>query len=225
MKRKAMGAFSLCVFLLGFAAFPPQHAGAQEADVPVIVAFGDSLTQGYGLVPEDGFVPQLAGWLGEQGVPVRIINAGQSGDTTAGGLSRVAWTLTPDVDGMIVALGGNDVLRGIDPASSRDNLEGILGAAAEAEVPVLLIGLQAPGNYGPAYKAQFDAIFPELAEAFGTRYAPDFFAGFADAAGDLNAARMLMQPDGIHPNAKGVARIVDALGPSVLRLVTDLQGD
>lgn len=101
---------------------------AAQADTVTIAALGDSLTQGYGLVPEEGFVPQLQGWLEAQGADVNVINAGVSGDTTAGGLSRVAWTLTPDVDAMIVALGGNDLLRGIDPDVSRANLNGILQA-------------------------------------------------------------------------------------------------
>ena len=92
----------------------------------VVAALGDSLVQGFGLVPEEGFVPQLQAWLNARDIDARLINAGVSGDTTAGGLSRVAWTLTPEVDAMIVALGGNDLLRGIDPASSRTNLDGIL---------------------------------------------------------------------------------------------------
>jgi acyl-CoA thioesterase-1 len=189
------------------------------ADEMVIAALGDSLTQGYGLVPEQGFVPQLERWLAAEGADVRLVNAGVSGDTTAGGLSRVGWTLTPEVDAMIVALGGNDVLRGIDPAVSRANLDGILQAAAEAEVEVLLVGMEAPGNYGPDYKAEFDAMFPELSQEYGTLYAPSFFAGIDAGEGDLAAASAFMQPDGIHPNADGVARIVEALGPMVLQLV------
>ena len=129
------------------------------ADEIVIAALGDSLTQGFGLVQEDGFVPQMQTWLSRQGIDARLINAGVSGDTTAGGLSRVAWTLTPEVDAMIVALGGNDFLRGFAPDVSRANLEGILQAADAAEVEVLLVGMQAPGNYGPDYKLAFDAIY------------------------------------------------------------------
>jgi acyl-CoA thioesterase-1 len=189
------------------------------ADEVVIAALGDSLTQGYGLVPEQGFVPQLERWLVAAGADVRLINAGVSGDTTAGGLSRVDWTLTPEVDAMIVALGGNDVLRGIDPAVSRANLDGILQAADQADVEVMLVGMDAPGNYGPQYKAEFDAMFPELAQKYGTLYAPNFFAGIDAGEGDLAAATAFMQPDGIHPNAEGVARIVEALGPMVLDLV------
>lgn len=201
--------------LMGIAFLWPGMLAAEEV---VIAALGDSLTQGYGLVTEDGFVPQLQTWLQAQGADVRLINAGVSGDTTAGGLSRAAWTMTPDVDGMIVALGGNDLLRGIDPSVSRANLDGILQAAAEADVAVLLVGMQAPGNYGPEYKAAFDTIYPDLAETYETLLAPSFFAGIS-AENDLAEARAYMQADGIHPNAEGVIKIVAELGPDVLDLI------
>ncbi|WP_371732011.1 arylesterase [Ruegeria sp. HKCCD4315] len=188
------------------------------AEQVVIAALGDSLTQGYGLVEEDGFVPQLDRWLEGQGADVQVINAGVSGDTTAGGAARVEWTLTPDVDGMIVALGGNDLLRGIDPAVSRANLSKILEVARAGDVAVLLIGMQAPGNYGAEYKQDFDAMYPELAQDFGALFVSSFFEGLT-ADGDPGAVSQFMQADGIHPNADGVARIVDALGPSVLELV------
>ncbi len=188
----------------------------------VIAALGDSLTQGYGLVQEDGFVPQLEGWLLAQGADVRMVNAGVSGDTTAGGLSRVAWTLTDDVDALIVALGGNDLLRAIPPEASRANLDGILQAAAAREVPVLLIGLQAPGNYGPEYKAAFDAIYPELAEAYGALHVDSFLGALQSEADQGAALRAYMQGDGIHPNKDGVAKIVEALGPQVQALIDRL---
>ncbi|MEY8840396.1 arylesterase [Cribrihabitans sp. XS_ASV171] len=191
---------------------------AATAEQVVIAALGDSLTQGYGLIEQEGFVPQMRAWLAENGADVRLINAGVSGDTTAGGASRVEWTLTPDVDGMIVALGGNDLLRGIDPAVARANLDRILQAAEDRDVEVLLVGMQAPGNYGPDYKAAFDAIYPELAREHGALYAESFFEGL-EVEGDPAAARDLMQPDGIHPNAEGVSRIVAGLGPHVLDLV------
>ncbi|WP_420585096.1 arylesterase [Ruegeria sp.] len=210
MLRKAlMSALFVCC---GFTA---------TAEQVVIAALGDSLTQGYGLPEQDGFVPQLDRWLQAQGADVRLINAGVSGDTTAGGAARVDWTLTPDVDGMIVALGGNDLLRGIDPAVSRTNLETIVRAADTAGVDVLLVGMQAPGNYGADYKVAFDAIYPELARQYETLYAPSFFEGLS-ANGDPNAVGAFMQPDGIHPNAKGVALIVEALGPKVLELVNEV---
>lgn len=198
--------------------------GAPLAAEPVtIAALGDSLTQGYGLPEPLGFVPQMEAWLTEAGAEVKMINAGVSGDTTQGGLSRVGWTLTPDVDAMIVTLGGNDLLRGIDPALSRANIEGILQAAAEAEVAVLLVGMEAPGNYGPEYKAAFDGLYPELAEAYGTAFYDSFFAVFADQ-GDVPAQLgEFIQPDGIHPSAKGVEAIVGHMGPSVLALIETLE--
>lgn len=196
-------------------------AGAAQADEVVIAALGDSLTQGYGLPADQGFVPQLEGWLKEQGANVRLINAGVSGDTTAGGLARVDWTLTPEVDGMIVALGGNDLLRGLDPAQARGNIEGILQAAETSDVDVLLVGMEAPGNYGPAYKEQFDAIYPELAQSFGSLYLDSFFAGLREGEDlpDPAVLQPFFQSDGIHPNATGVARIVEGIGPKVLELI------
>ncbi|WP_074737113.1 arylesterase [Ruegeria halocynthiae] len=190
---------------------------AAKAEPMVIAALGDSLTQGYGLLEQDGFVPQLQRWLQEEGADVQLINAGVSGDTTAGGAARIDWTLTPEVDGMIVALGGNDLLRGIDPSVSRTNLEVILSTAEAANVEVLLIGMQAPGNYGADYKQSFDAMYPELAQQFGVLYVESFFDGLT-AKGDPAAARQFMQPDGIHPNAEGVSLIVESLGPFVLAL-------
>ncbi len=204
-------AWILIVFLMS--------AVGVRAETVTVAALGDSLTQGYGLVEEQGFVPQLQRWLEAQGADVRLINAGVSGDTTAGGAARVAWTLTPEVDAMIVALGGNDLLRGIDPAVSRSNIEAILREAAAQDVDVLLVGMEAPGNYGEEYKAQFDAIYPELSQAYGTLYLDSFFAGFGEAADDPAQLRDVMQGDGIHPNAEGVAQIVEGIGPKVLDLI------
>ncbi|MEL7091856.1 MAG: arylesterase [Pseudomonadota bacterium] len=189
------------------------------AEEVVIAALGDSLTQGYGLPVEQGFVPQLEAWLADAGTPARVINAGVSGDTTAGGLSRVGWTLTPDVDALIVTLGGNDLLRGLPPEESRANLEGIVAQARDAGVSVLLIGMQAPGNYGPDYKEAFDAMYPEIAEAYGTLYLDSFFAGWGETETDPSAARDLLQADGIHPNAQGVIQIVAGVGPLVQALI------
>ncbi|MEQ3624938.1 MAG: arylesterase [Celeribacter sp.] len=185
----------------------------------VLAALGDSLTQGYGLPQGDGFVPQLQAWLTDRGHDVRIVNAGVSGDTTQGGLSRAAWTLTPEVEGMIVALGGNDLLRGLPPETSRANLDGILTAADEAEVPVLLVGMIAPGNYGAAFKQSFDAMYPELAEAHGALLHPDFLGALTGIEDRTGAIRDYMQGDGIHPNADGVALVVEDIGPSVEALL------
>ncbi|MGB7243659.1 MAG: arylesterase [Sulfitobacter sp.] len=194
-------------------------AGHAQADQVVIAALGDSLTQGYGLPQEDGFVPQLQAWLDAKGADVQLINAGVSGDTTAGGLSRAAWTLTPDVDALIVTLGGNDLLRGIDPDASRSNLDGIMQAANSADVEVLLIGMEAPGNYGPEYKNVFDAIYPELAKKYNALHLNSFFDALLADGDTLADARPFMQNDGIHPNADGVAKIVASIGPAVLALI------
>jgi acyl-CoA thioesterase-1 len=201
---KAIAAFLLLV--------SPAWAG------PVtVLALGDSLTQGYGLVQDQGFVPQMQKWLEDQGIEARLVNGGVSGDTTAGGAARVEWSLTPEVEAMIVTLGGNDLLRGLDPAVSRGNIEKILKVAEAKDIEVLLVGMPAPGNYGAGYKADFDAIYPELSEAYGTLYAGNFFAGLgAGTPADLQA---YFQPDGIHPNAEGVSRIVEALGPKVIELI------
>ncbi len=189
-------------------------APAALAEPVTVLAFGDSLTQGYGLPPEDGFVPQMQEALEARGLDVTLINGGVSGDTTAGGLARIDWSLSEDVDALIVALGGNDMLRGFDPALTKSNLAGIVAAAGER--PVMLVGLSAPGNYGPEYKAAFDAIFPDLAEATGALYFESFFKGIGQDPGDVGR---FMQADGIHPNAAGVTRIVGAMAPAVADLV------
>lgn len=194
--------------------------GAAAAEPVTIAALGDSLTHGYGLPPDQGFVPQLQAWLRARGLDVTVLNAGVSGDTTAGGLARLDWTLTPEVDALIVELGANDFLRGIDPATARANLDAILTRAGDAGLPVLLIGLPAPGNFGPDYKQQFDAIWPDLAAKHGTLLVTSFFRGLATPGADPAAEReRVMQPDGTHPNAEGVARIVADIGPEVAALV------
>lgn len=194
-------------------------ASSASAETATIAALGDSLTQGYGLAQEDGFVPQLERWLRERGADVDVLNAGVSGDTTRGGLARAAWTLDSEVDAVIVTLGGNDALRGLDPAMSRANLAGILKAADEAGTVALLVGMKAPTNYGSDYKRAFDAMYPELAEESGVLFAEDVLAPIAAIEDRERARRDYMQSDGIHPNADGVALIVEALGPSVLELI------
>lgn len=195
-------------------------AGAAAAEPVTIVALGDSLTQGYGLAPEQGFVPQLQAWLDAEGAETTLINAGVSGDTTAGGLSRLDWTLTPEVDALIVALGGNDILRGLDPSVSRANLDAILALADERGLPVLLVGMAAPPNYGADYKQAFDAIYPDLAAAHDAALYPDFLGVLTSREDREATLREFFQPDAIHPNAKGVALIVEDMGPSVLGLAS-----
>jgi acyl-CoA thioesterase-1 len=198
-------------------------APVEAADVHIL-ALGDSLTQGYGLIEQDGFVPQLRDWLSQRGHDVRVVNGGVSGDTTAGGLARVAWSLTPEIDAMIVALGGNDLLRGIAPETVRANLDGILQVAAAQDLQVLLIGMQAPGNYGAEYKSAFDAIYPDLASQYGALHLNSFFAGLTEIGTDPATLSAFMQPDGIHPNADGVEKIVGHIGPKVEELIARSQG-
>lgn len=197
--------------------------GAVQADSITIAALGDSLTAGYGLETADGFVPQMQAWLDAQGAGVVLVNAGVSGDTTAGGLSRTAWTLTPEVDAMIVALGGNDYLRGIDPAVSQANLDGILATAADAGVAVLLVGQTVGANYGIEYKQQFDEMYGELAQKYNVPLVGSWFAGLNAAAGMMDGISEFLQPDNIHPNAEGVRVIVATMGPAVEALAASVR--
>lgn len=205
MARRFRNATALLIFMI-FPAF---------AEPVTLLALGDSLTAGYGLPPEQGLVPQLQGWLTANGTEAVVVNAGVSGDTTAGGLSRLDWSLTPDVDALMVTLGGNDMLRGLPPEEARSNLAAILAGAKAKGVPVLLVGMQAPGNYGVEYKTAFDAIYPDLAAEYGVTLYPFFFQGLAAGKPDPAGLQPFMQADAIHPNAEGVARIVADLGPAV----------
>ncbi len=185
------------------------------ADPLRLVAIGDSLTHGYGLEQDQGFVPQLEAWLRDQGADVTVINMGVSGDTTEGGRARLGWALADGADAVILELGGNDLLRGIDPARSRANLDAMLAEMRGQGLPVLLAGMQAPLNYGPEFKEAFDGMYPELAAEHGALLYPSFLEGVIDPA--------LMQTDGIHPNPDGVARIVEGIGPLVLDLLAKAQ--
>lgn len=193
--------------------------GASAADRTVILAFGDSLTQGYGLAPEQGFVAQMQAWLEARGEDVRLINGGVSGDTTAGGAARIAWSLSGEVDAVIVELGGNDMLQGLAPEEARANLAAILDEITGRGLPVLLVGLPAPGNFGAEFQAGYRALYPALAEQYGTLYYPDFLAGLGADRDRDGALRQFMQSDGVHPNAAGLARIVEAMGPQVRALI------
>lgn len=194
-------------------------AGGASAETITIAALGDSLTQGYGLPEAEGLVPQLQAWLDAAGEEAVVLNAGVSGDTTSGGRARIGWTLTDEVDALIVALGGNDVLRGIAPELARENLSAILQAAADRGLPVLLVGLSAPANYGPDYKAAFDAIYPELAAQYGALLFPGFLDVLTKGRDTQTVLRDLMQADAIHPNREGVALIVAEFGPAVQALI------
>ncbi|WP_112311593.1 arylesterase [Pseudogemmobacter bohemicus] len=210
-------------FALGLAVSPLLSGSpAFAADPVTVVALGDSLTAGYGLPDGEGFVPQLQSWLDRQGAGAIVLNAGVSGDTTAGGLSRIDWALGPEADALIVTLGGNDMLRGIPVAEVRANLTGIMEAAKARGLPVLIVGMKAPLNWGPDYKRDFDAIYPDLAAEYGAALADNFFAGLLATGADPSDPASLnawMQSDGIHPNAAGVILIAEGLGPDVMRLI------
>ena len=196
---------------LGLAAGGASAAPA-PAPVPVIVDFGDSLTAGYGLMPQQAFPAQLGAWLQRHGVAARVVNAGVSGDTTAGGLARLDWALADKPDLVILALGANDALRGIDPATVRDNLDQMIQKIAARGAKVLLLGMLAPPNWGAAYQHDFDRIFSDLARRRHVALYPFFLEGVA-------MKPSLNQPDGLHPNAKGVAVLVRHIGPVVAGLV------
>ena len=190
-----------------------------------LAALGDSLTQGYGLAQGEGLVPQLQAWLQDQGHAVSVLNAGVSGDTTAGGLSRLDWTLGDNPDAMLVALGGNDLLRGIEPSASRANLDAILTGLADAGVPAMLIGLPAPGNYGPEYQDEFEAMYAELAAEHGVAFHPDLLQPITARNEQGQSVSDLMQDDNIHPNAQGVALIVESLGPVVSEFLATIAAE
>lgn len=178
-----------------------------------ILALGDSLTAGYGLGASEGLTAQLERALKTKGVAAKVLNAGVSGDTTAGGLARVDWALGDKPNVAIVALGANDMLRGFDPATTEQNLDKILTKLKAAQVPVLLLGMRAAPNLGREYAERFDAIYPALAKRHGVLLYPFFLDGVA-------AQPSLNLPDGIHPNAKGIAAIVERLTPYVEKLVS-----
>ncbi len=211
------GIFTLALGLSGVA-----HAG----DEPLrLVALGDSLTQGYGLPQEEGLVPQLEAWLQAEGLDVIVINAGVSGDTTAGGRSRIDWTLADEPDAMMVALGGNDLLRGIDPATSRANLQAILERLTDEGVPAMLVGLPAPGNYGPEFRDAFEAMYLELSEDFDAPLYPNMLQPISDKY-DLGLSYSeLMQDDHLHPSAEGVAAIVEGMGPFIATWLEGIQDE
>ena len=177
-----------------------------------ILMLGDSLTAGYGLASRDSLPARLEAALRERGLRVRVIDAGVSGDTTAGGVARLDWALADRPHAVVVALGANDALRAIDPAVARANLDRLLAALAERRLPVLLAGMLAPRNLGPDYRTRFDAIYPELAERHGALLYPFLLEGVAMIAA-------LNQADGLHPNAAGVQAIVERILPSVLCLI------
>jgi acyl-CoA thioesterase-1 len=189
-------------------------AGAGQAwAAPVkILALGTSITQGYGLPPGTDFTVQLQSALKRDGIDAVVTNAGVSGDTSAGGLARLDWSLADHPDAVIVELGGNDMLRGIAPAETEKNLRAILARLKTAHVPVLLTGMHAQRNLGADYVKQFDGIYPRLAKETGVLFYPFILDGVA-----LNPK--LNQADGMHPNPAGVKIVVARILPLVKKLV------
>jgi len=188
---------------------------ARAAAVRLLV-LGDSLGAGYGLAHEDAFQTRLAEALAAAGHDVAMVDGAVSGDTTAGGLARLDWVLAAGVDAALVELGGNDGLRGLDPAATGANLTAILNGLAARRIPVLLSGMYAPPNLGAEYGRAFRAVFDRLGMRPGVIYDSFFLAG---VAGDS----ALNQPDGIHPNPEGVRRIVARLLPLVVRLLAEVR--
>lgn len=188
------------------------NAGAAEARTLRIVAFGDSLTAGYGLAPDAAFPVVLQRLLAARGHDVEIANAGVSGDTTAAGLARLDWAVPDGTDAVILELGANDALRGLPPVRARANLEAIVERLKTRNIDVLITGMRAPRSLGDEYANAFDRIFPELAEKHGALLYPFFLAGVA-LDPKLNLG------DGIHPNAAGVRVIADNIVPSVEELI------
>jgi len=182
-----------------------------------ILVLGDSLSAGYRLPADASFTAQLEAALRAGGHEVTVPNTGVSGETTAGGLARLDWMLGDRPDLAIVALGGNDGLRGIDPAATRDNLDRILTRLKERGVPAVLAGMKAPRNLGRTYAEAFDALYPELAAKHGVPFYPFLLDGVA-LDPDLNL------DDGLHPNAKGVAVMVAGILPVVTRALDGIGG-
>lgn len=208
--RLALAWMALVLTLL--AAPGPGIAGSGSG--PLVLALGDSLTAGYGLPPDESFPVQLESALRRVGVMAQVVNGGVSGDTSAGGAARVNWLLADQPDLVIVELGANDGLRGLDPAVTRENLERIITSVRGAGAHVLLTGMKAPPNMGQEYTQRFEAVFVDLAQQYGTAFYPFFLEGVA-------AKPALNQLDGIHPNADGVAIIVENMLPAVMAALAE----
>ncbi|MCU0883821.1 MAG: arylesterase [Beijerinckiaceae bacterium] len=206
----------LLAWLLALSLAVPLSAAAPAADRPLrIVAFGDSLTAGYGLPASAAFPARLQAALEAAGRKIVIENAGVSGDTAQSGLDRLDWSIGDGVDGVIVELGANDALRGLDPAQTRSALDQIITRLKARKIPVMLAGMRAPPNMGADFQQRFDSIFPDLAREHGLILYPFFLDGVA-------GRRELNQNDGIHPTADGIRVIVDRILPSVERFIASL---
>jgi acyl-CoA thioesterase-1 len=213
MKRCVSRVALLVAILLCAAALPKSEAKEQET---VIVALGDSLTAGLGLPQSESFPAKLEATLKAQGRNVTVVNAGVSGDTVSAALDRLAWALPPNTSAVIVELGGNDALKGLPPAQIEASLAKIIERVKAKGLPVLIAGMESPRNMGKDYVDQFHGIYRDLAERYGALLYPFFLDGVALDPG-------LMQEDGIHPNAKGVDRIVQGILPKVDELLTQVE--
>jgi acyl-CoA thioesterase I len=211
-RAKRAAKTSIVATALAIAVIGPAATAPAAAHVPVILDLGDSLTAGYGLPASEAFPAQLQAWLAGHGMAARVVNAGVSGDTTAGGLARLDWVLADKPDLVILALGANDALRGIEPKAVRANLGAMIEKIKAAGAKVLLLGMLAPPNWGDVYDQAFDGIFPDLARRYGVPLYPFFLEGVA-------MKPQLNQPDGLHPNARGVAVLVEHIGPVVAQLI------
>jgi acyl-CoA thioesterase I len=206
--RRAFLRSGLAAVLPAFAALCPAWPAGPQTVPLKIIAFGDSLTAGFGL-PADGAYPALLEKvLREGGHNVIIVNAGVSGETASGGLARLDWTIGDGADGAILELGANDMLRGIKPEATKAALDAILAKFYAHGIKVLIAGMKATQNFGPEYKTRFDAIYPALAK----KYAAPLYAFFLEGVANDPA---LNQSDGIHPNKAGVVRIVQNILPTV----------
>ena len=179
---------------------------------PRIVVLGDSLTAGLGIAPEEAYPARLQERLDAEGFSYDVVNAGVSGDTTAGGRRRAEWALDGDVRVLIVALGGNDALRGLPTEQMKDNLEAIIELARSRDVAVLLAGMEAPPNFGEAYTNEFRQVFHDLADEGSVTFVPFLLDGVAGEPG-------FNQRDGIHPNATGARRVADLLWPALREIL------
>ncbi|MGX9179405.1 arylesterase [Mesorhizobium sp. BHbdii] len=183
-----------------------------------IVGFGDSLMAGFGLGPDEGFTQKLEAALRAKGHDVTVTNAGVSGDTSSGGLSRLDWSVPDGTQLVILELGANDMLRGVSPAITQKNLDAMLAKLRQRKIAVLLAGMRAAPNLGADYQSSFDAIFPKLAEKYGVPLYPFFLEGVAgDATFQLE--------DGLHPNAKGIDHMVERILPEVEKAIAAAKGN
>lgn len=210
--RRSINSLTRCGIVLAAFVAAVLSVSAAQADPIRILGLGDSLMAGYGLAEEDAFPTRLEAELRARGHEVEIINAGVSGDTTAGGRARLAWSLADDPDAVLVELGGNDGLRGLPPQETKANLDAILSELARHDIPTLFTGMLAPPNLGQEYGAEFQAVFHDLADEHDVVFDPFFLEGVA-------AMEALNQTDGIHPNRKGVDVIVDRILPKVEALI------